>query len=119
MDQSRNIPSYKRLGVKVQMKGSMFLISKGRYLKVITVTAVGDNQYVFDCMELESRRREVLNVGLLGLHEALNKAAPFMKNPKDILLMSLDEPNKGMWKVIPKEQVEKLEKGLKIELLKL
>jgi hypothetical protein len=45
------------------------------------------------------------------LHEALNKASPFMKDPKDILLMSLDEPNKGMWKVIPKEQVKKLKKG--------
>ena len=56
-----------------------------------------------------------MTVGLLGLHEALDKAAPFMKDPKDILLMSLDKEDKGLWKVIPKEQVEKLEKGLKID----
>jgi hypothetical protein len=36
-----------------------------------------------------------------------------MKDPKDILLMSLDEQDKGLWKVMPKEQVEKLEKELK------
>jgi hypothetical protein len=74
----------------------MILKFRGLYLKVITITAVGGNQYVFDCKELGSGRSEVLTVDLLGLHEALNKAAPFMKHPKGILLMSLDEPNKGM-----------------------
>ena len=38
-----------------------------------------------------------------------------IKDPRDILLMSLDEQDKGLWKVIPKEQVEKLEKGLQME----
>ena len=60
--------------------------------------------------ELGSRRSEVLTVGLSGLHEALDKAAPFMKDPKDILLMSLDKEDNGLWKVIPKEQVGKIEK---------
>ena len=101
--------------MKLQIKGTMILKTKGRYLKVITVRPVGGNQYVFDCKELESGRSEVLTVGLLGLHEALDKAAPFMKDPKDILLMSLDKEDNGLYKVIPKEQVEKLEKGLKID----
>ncbi len=101
--------------MRLQIKGSMFLINKGQYLKVITIKAVGDNQYVFDCRELESRQPEVLKVGILGLHGALDKVAPFMKHSKDIMLMSLDEPNKGMWKVVPKEQIEKLEKELKKE----
>jgi hypothetical protein len=100
---------------KLQSKGTMILKTKGRYLKVITITPVGGNQYIFDCRELESRHRTVLTVGLLGLHEALDKAAPFMKDPKDILVMSLDKEDNGLWKVIPKEQVEKLEKGLKIK----
>jgi hypothetical protein len=91
----------------------MILKTEGRYLKVITVTPVGGSQYVFDCRDLESRRSEVLTVGLLGLQEALDSAAPFMKHPKDILLMSLDKEDNGSWKVIPKEQVEKLEKGFK------
>jgi len=100
---------------KLRSKGTFILKNKGRYFKVITVTPVGGNQYVFDCEELQSRRSEVLTVGLLGLDEALDKAAPFMKDPKDILLMSLDKEDNGLWKVIPKEQVEKLEKGLQIE----
>jgi hypothetical protein len=79
---------------------------------VIVVKPLGDHQYVFDCKELESGRSEVFIVSLLGFHEALNKATPFMKNPRDILLVSLDKEDNGLWKVIPREQVEKLEKGL-------
>ena len=56
-----------------------------------------------------------MTAGLLGLHEALDRAAPFMKDPEDVLLMSLDKEDNGLYKVIPKEQVEKLEKGLKID----
>ncbi len=101
--------------MELQIKGTMILKTKGRYLKVITVRPVGGNRYVFDCKELGSKRSEVLAVDLLGLHEALDKAAPFMKDPKDVLLISLDEEDKGFWKVVPKEQVEKLEKSLKID----
>jgi cellulose biosynthesis protein BcsQ len=36
-----------------------------------------------------------------------------MKDPKDILLIDLD--NQGKWKTMTKEQIEKLEKELKIE----
>jgi hypothetical protein len=96
---------------KLPVKGSMILKFGGLYLKVITITPAGGNQYVFDCTKLESRHPMVLSVTLLGLHDALDKAAPFMKDPKDILLMSLDEQDQGQWKVIPEEQVEKLEKG--------
>jgi hypothetical protein len=38
-----------------------------------------------------------------------------MKDPKNVLLMSLDKEGNGSWKVISKEQVEKLEKGLKVD----
>ena len=86
---------------------------------MITVRPVGGNQYVSDCKELGSRRSEVLTVDLLGLHEALDEAASFMKDPKDVLLMSLDKEDNGLWKVIPKEQVEKLEKGLETRANKL
>ena len=36
-----------------------------------------------------------------------------MKDAKDVLLMSLDKEDNGLWKVIPKEQAEKLEKRYK------
>jgi hypothetical protein len=89
---------------KLQTKGTFILKTKGRNLKGITVTPIGGNQYIFDCRDLESRQSEVLTIGLLGLHEALDNAAPFMKDPKDILLMSLDREDNGLWKVIPKNK---------------
>lgn len=63
--------------MELQIEGTMILKTKRRYFKVITVRPVGGNQSVFDCKEFESRRSEVLTVDLLGLHEALDKAAPF------------------------------------------
>jgi hypothetical protein len=60
---------------KLLTKGSMILRFKGLYLKVTTITPAGGNEYVFDCMELESRHPMVLSVSLLGLHDALDKAA--------------------------------------------
>ena len=99
--------------MELQIKGTMILKTKGRYLKVITVRSVGGSRYFFECKELGSRRSDVLKVDLLGAR-AIDKAAPFIKDPKDVLLMSLDKEDNGLWKVMPKEQVEKLERGLKI-----
>jgi len=38
--------------------------------------------------------------------EAMDAAYSVMKDPKDIMLIDLD--NQGKWKIIPKEQVDKL-----------
>jgi hypothetical protein len=43
---------------KLQVKGSFFLKDKGRFFKVITVRPVGDNRYVFDCRELDSKKKQ-------------------------------------------------------------
>ena len=84
--------------MKPQIKGTMILKTKRRYLKMVTVRPVGGNRYLFECEELGSRRSDVLKVDLLGLHEALDKAAPFMKDPKDVLLMSLDKEDRACGK---------------------
>jgi hypothetical protein len=44
-------------------RGNLILKTKGQDLKVITVTPVGGNKYVFDCEDLQSRQSEVLTVG--------------------------------------------------------
>ena len=95
---------------KLPIKGSMILKFGGLCLKVITITPSERNQYVFDCKELESRHPMILTVSLSGLHDALDKAAPFMKDPKDILFMSLDEEDQGQWKVIKKNKSKNLKK---------
>jgi len=59
-----------------------------------------------DSRDLQTRKRQVLQCQLLGLFEALDSAAPFMENPKDILLMDLD--NEGRWKVDAEAQVQKV-----------
>jgi hypothetical protein len=66
----------------------------------------GANSFAFECRDIETRQRQVLQCQLLGLFEALDSAAPFMKNPEDILLMDLD--NQGRWKIVTEAQVQKL-----------
>jgi hypothetical protein len=91
---------------KLQVKGTFILKDKGRWFKVITVRPVGDNRYVFDCRELDSKKSEVLTFRLLGLLEAMDAAARVMKDPKDILLMNLD--NQGKWKILSKDEVDRI-----------
>ena len=93
---------------KLQVKGSFFLKDKGRFFKVITVRPVGDNRYVFGCRELCSEKSEVLTFRLLGLLEAMDAAASVMRDPKDVLLVDLDD--QGKWKIMTKDQVDKATK---------
>ena len=90
----------------LKREGSFFLKDKGRFFKVITVRPVGDNRYVFDCRELDSKKSEVLTFRLLGLLEAMDAAARVMKDPKDILLVDLD--NQGKWKILSKDEVDRI-----------
>ena len=92
----------------LQVKGTFILKDKGRWFKVITVKPVGDNRDVFGCRELDSKKSEVLTFRMLGLLEALDAAARVMRDPKDILLMDLD--NQGKWKIMTKDQVDKATK---------
>ena len=93
---------------KLQVKGSFFLKDKGRFFKVITVRPVGDNRYVFDCRELCSEKSEVLTFRLLGLLDAMEAAASVMKDPKDVLLVDLND--QGKWKIMTKDQIDKATK---------
>jgi len=93
---------------KLQVKGSFFLKDKGRFFKVITVRPVGDNRYVFGCRELDSEKSEVLTFRLLGLLDAMEAAASVMRDPKDVLLVDLDD--QGKWKIMTKDQVDKATK---------
>jgi hypothetical protein len=76
------------------------------FLKVLNAKHDRANSFTFECRDIETRQRQVVQCQLLGLFEALDSAAPFMKNPKAILLMDLD--NQGRWKMVSNDQVEKL-----------
>jgi cellulose biosynthesis protein BcsQ len=46
---------------------------------------------------------------MLGMLKALDSAASVMKDPKDILLMDLD--NQGRWSILTKDQIDKILRG--------
>jgi len=94
---------------KLQVKGTFILKDKGRFFKVITVRPVGDNMYVFDCRELDSKKSEVLTFRLLGLLEAMDAASRVMRDPKDVLLVDLD--NQGKWKILSKDEVDRISRS--------
>jgi hypothetical protein len=81
---------------KLQVKGSFFLKNKGRFFKVITIRPVGDNRYVFGCRELDSEKSEVLTFRLLGLLDAMEAASRAMRDPKDVLLVDLDDQGSAL-----------------------
>jgi hypothetical protein len=85
----------------------MILKRDGRFFKVITVRGTGD-RYVFECLDIDSKHRQVFTYEVLGLLEALDAAASRMRDPKDILLVDLD--NQGKWKIMTKDQVDKATK---------
>ena len=93
----------------LQVKGTFILKDKGRFFKVITVRPVGDNRYVFDCRELDSKKSEVLTFRLLGLLDAMEAAASVMRDPKDVLLVDLD--NQGKWKILSKDEVDRISRS--------
>jgi hypothetical protein len=46
---------------------------------------------------------------MLGLLDAMDAASRVMKDPKDILLMDLD--NQGKWKILTKEEVDRISRS--------
>jgi len=55
-------------------------------------------------MDIESRVNRVFKYQMLGIIEALESAASMMKDPKDVLMIDLD--NQGKCKIMTKEQIE-------------
>jgi len=91
--------------LKRWVKGTFILRRGGRFLKVITTRRTGGNWWTFECMDIESKQPKVFKYQMLGMLEALDSAASVTKDPKDILLIDLD--NQGKWKIMTKEQIDK------------
>ncbi len=72
---------------------------------MVTTRHLGDNWWTFECKDIESKQNQVFKYEMLGMLEALDSAASVMKDPKDILLIDLD--NQGKWKIIKENQIEK------------
>ena len=51
------------------------------------------------------KARHVFKYEMVNMLEAIDAAARLRAGPQDILLMDLD--NQGLWKIMPKEQIDK------------
>ncbi|MCJ7634454.1 hypothetical protein MUP77_18935 [Candidatus Bathyarchaeota archaeon] len=87
-------------------KGTMILRYNGRFYKVIKVRSRGDKNYIFECKDIDSKQSKTLKLSLSGFLEAVDKALPAMKSPKDFFFLDLD--NKGEWKVVNEDQIRRL-----------
>jgi hypothetical protein len=92
--------------VKSQIKGTFILRRRGRFYKVITTRHTGSDWWTFECKDIETKQNQVFKYQMLGMLEAMDTAASKLKDPKDILLIDLD--NQGRWKIMTKEQIDKV-----------
>jgi hypothetical protein len=81
-----------------QSKGTMILRYKGRFYKVLKTRARGNNNYTFECRDLDTKEDMILQFNLSGFLEATDRAFKAMKSPKDIFFLDLDR--NGKWKVV-------------------
>jgi hypothetical protein len=91
--------------LKRKVKGTFMLRRNGRLYKVFTARHMGDNWWTFKCMDIESRVNRVFKYQILGIIEVLESAASITKDPKDVLMIDLD--NQGKCKIVTKDQIEK------------
>ena len=89
-------------------KGTMILRCGGRFFKVLKVRSAGENSFLFECKDLDSRENRVFQYKMLGLLEALERATSIMKSQKDIFLLDLDR--NGEWKIVTEDQISKLKR---------
>jgi len=92
-------------GLEFRIKGTLILRRRGRFFKVITTRRTGGNWWTFECKDIETKQNRVFKYEMLGMLEAMEAAASVMKDPKDILLLDLD--NQGKWKIMTKDQIDK------------
>jgi len=95
--------------LKTQIKGTFILRRKGRFYKVMKTRRTGGNWWTFECKDIDSKQYAIFNFEMLGMLETLDSAASAMKDPKDILLMDLD--NQGRWSILTKDQIDKILRG--------
>ena len=58
-----------------------------RFSKVLKLRSTRENNYTFECKDLDTKESKVLQCQMLGLLEAANRAFQEMKNAKDVLFL--------------------------------
>lgn len=91
--------------MKNQIKRTLILRREGRLYEVIVARRAKGNWWTFECKDLETRQNRIFKHQMLGMLEAMDAAASTLKDPKDILLIDLD--NQGKWKTMRKDETER------------
>jgi hypothetical protein len=91
-----------------RVKGTLILRRRKRFYKAVALKRKEGNWWIFECRDLKTRQGSSFRYEMLGMLEAMDAAYSVMKDPKDIMLIDLD--NQGKWKIIPKNQIDKLVK---------
>jgi len=73
---------------------------------VITARRAGGNRRTFECRDIESKQNRRFKYEMVGMLEAMDSAASMMKDPKDTLLIDID--NQGEWKMMTKDQMARV-----------
>ena len=81
----------------------MILRFKGRFYKVLKLRSTGDNNYIFECKDLDTKESKILQYRMSGLFDAFDHAVAIMKSSKDIFFLDLDQ--NGEWKIVKEEQI--------------
>ena len=76
-------------------KGTLILRRKGRFYKVMHTRHAKDNRWMFKCKDMDKKKDVTFNFQIPRMWEVLDKAST-MKDPKDILLIDLDQQGKWM-----------------------
>jgi hypothetical protein len=92
--------------VESRTKGTMILRCGGRFYKILKIRSLGDNNYIFEAKDLDTKQDKILEFNMSGALEAADEAFKVMKSPKDILFSDMD--NNGKWKVVNEDQLKKL-----------
>jgi len=77
-----------------------------RLTKVLKIRSRGDNNWTFKCKDLDKKKNQPLTLNLSNFLEAVDKALPAMKTPKDIFFLDFD--NHGQWKVVNEGELRRL-----------
>ena len=89
--------------VESRTKGTMILRCGGCFYKVLKLRSSGDNNYIFECKDLDTKESKVLQCQMRGLIEAANRAFQEMNSPQDVFFLDLD--NKGEWKIVNEDKL--------------
>ncbi len=84
-------------------KGTLIIRRRGLFYRVLRTRHLRHNWWTFRCKDIDTKKDAFFDYQVLGMWEVLDKAST-MKDPKDILLIDLDQ--QGKWAIRTRQELE-------------